>query len=1299
MEKFLVLGLLMVVCNVNATPPSLQHQNGSLTKMAWAHHVPWQNPSDIGFIATSYYSLPTLRPQYTTTACYQTEFAEAQKSGINGFFVDLIFNSTGISTYREFTDMVNSAAGTDFYVAACVDGVVTTSQLTDRIARIVNDFGTHPNYPKIDGKPIIATYGYKHYTPAQWQAALDGLSQQGIEIYLIANFEPTIITPFDQSLVDSYYGLFDAIYMFSGYGFRGDTEPVICGKLEDAADDNDADYMMCVWPGYLGGWYLEPNDFYQPFREFDQVLDCYATLNSTDPVWIHLTSWNDHHETAMQPTYYDTASQHINKYQIGRWKSGGLATEENGKVYVAYHHEKIPGSVLRIETLILPGNTSSETFNITCDLYDVYGNLKSTQSKTQTVYNYEKFNRFEMNFGTDWTWTPHALIPHVTVNGVTAILPPVFIKNGWIENQFTIRVPFDDFIESTTATPALTVTQSDYELNASVSLAGLIDSTDKVVHAELWRNNRPIGPMKVTIPTDPIGYFTMGLNQATKINATFTDAEVLSARRKSYAPSPWSGFGWTASTISSSHCATYYYPKMEIAAASTASMNLLFDDSVSYDVLIQDIIQKRNVTIFDDSIYETFSVPLTAAKWEHIDGNFAVADGEMTMVETGFYSPRYINSVETVSLNDVSESNPFEVSIDLSNVVYNQIDSTQNYVKLQLLDSSDNVVAGIMWGFEEEGVVCATKLYAGGIGGTAVMGPYYNFVGHSIGMRVTDAGVYYLVDGSVLESKFMAFPGGYSIPTEDLHIQVSLQGPNQGAEVSVDNLTIQQVVPDAVYEDFDAALAVGKWEYVDSNFTVASGEMTMVEAGFYSPRYIQSVEEFSLNNVSDSNPFEASIDLSSVVYNQVDSTQNYIWLKLLDSSDNVVAGVMWGFEEAGVVCATRLNAGGTNGTSVISQYYNFVGHSIGMRVTSAGVYYLVDGSVLENKFLAFPTGYSKPTEDLRLQVSFYGPNQGAELSVDNLTVNRVVPKSTEYITMYLNDCDNAVNEHPELSFTSGTLQLKLWSRPALETDTFYVRFETEKGKVFYSDIVTPFLPSTSSILTRVYITNRTLEYFTGVTGLSGRTGYFNTPTCLEASAERYLHPACFRSAEWNFDDGNLDTLGERDIYDSGRKISDIMSYLVPRGTGKCLQLDGQTKVRLRYRANPMTGCTIKFDINPDSGRTSDQVILGNSGFASRFLVNLKTDGKIEVSRKHLEGTDPSDTLVTTASVPDGTWSTVQIVFNERWISVYINGVRYAGNYVTELHRYGNSTTSIGAETDGFKGKIDNIIFYSRPVDP
>ena len=301
------------------------------------------------------------------------------------------------------------------------------------------------------------------------------------------------------------------------------------------------------------------------------------------------------------------------------------------------------------------------------------------------------------------------------------------------------------------------------------------------------------------------------------------------------------------------------------------------------------------------------------------------------------------------------------------------------------------------------------------------------------------------------------------------------------------------------------------------------------------------------------------------------------------------------------------------------------------------------------------------------------------------------------IRVQLSQVDPCLQNHPALGLKTGRFSLKLLSRPAQSDDIFYLRLETDSGKVAFSDMVIPFAPM-ESVRMNVLETSVNLETSSGAAGMPGRSEYLSKNVSLQQPVltSVAVHPAELRKGRWTFERGGTDELGDMPI-----ALKPEMVVADGVNGGKCLKFDGQNPLTMRRRTYPIGAAPLDFFISPDGGRAADQVLIGRGGWAGGMNAVLKKDGKITVIRKGGTKT-PVTVLNGKTAVPDGKWSRIRVTFDEKTIRLYLNGRLDAEMAVKPVREYGNCTWFVGGgikNMDNYKGRLDDLTVLSYPTAP
>jgi Glycosyl hydrolase family 71/Concanavalin A-like lectin/glucanases superfamily len=584
----ILISILFVFISVISAAVELQNPDGSLKKTVWTHNTAWHNPLDTGFAVGKYYNYPVFSSSGDQITDYRKEFKLAKKQGIDGFLVDLVCHDGKKTHYAQhMKTMLKAAEGMDFWVGPCLDRSPKPEWQISELTRILKECGNHPNFPRIGNKYVVATYSWYSQSPENWKKIRKGLADNGYPLYLIANMGKGY-SKITSELYDKYKGTYEMAYAFGYLSLPGESIDVVYNRMKNCAKKNNATWMGSVWPGYIGAWFNGRNDYYQPHLGFDQVLNYFDVIHSKNPPWVHFTTWNDHDETPFMPMAFEFgANTLINRYLLDRWR--GVPLPRKTQIFFAYHREEIIGTVLRIESLMLPGKNSKSVtvsgYLLAPDGKKMYKLPQQTLTKNST----KPYSRNEWNIPTAKLANVPALTPVITVveNGETRIekLPPVMLKTGWLQNQTTMKIPFDLIVKGKAT---LTVNQKDNLLTASVKFS----CTEKVVRAELWRNDRPIGPLHLKPPMYPLlfaQFYDIGRNN---FRARLYKGRIMAAARKSTSKNA-PLFAWTNNAVAALQNAPWHHVKMQLTMIPDASFAVKVNNQSAEAVSLKELLRSH----------------------------------------------------------------------------------------------------------------------------------------------------------------------------------------------------------------------------------------------------------------------------------------------------------------------------------------------------------------------------------------------------------------------------------------------------------------------------------------------------------------------------------------------------------------------------------------------------------------------------------------------------------------------------------------------------------------------------------
>lgn len=458
-------------------------------KMVWAHVVDWFTPDNVSQMPERFYN----EPQHDRGAHpYHGETRRALDMGIDGFFVDVCVVDKGASAFWDLRRRLEAAEGTPFQVGICLDHRTTVTHQAEEIIRMLSVYGNHPNYPKLNGRYVVDTYTFFSWTPGEWKEMLRLCREAGYPLHLIANVE-TGFDPFTEAKLEKYVDVFDEAYYFSILArAHSGTErlPDVIRRTDVFCKAHGKRFMPCLWPGYFGAWLDGRNCFYQPKCGFGTMQARYEAALETKADWLHLTTWNDHDETTLEPRRLTTG--YLREIRARAREFKGLSPSAENDVHFAYLREVLPGTVHRFAAMRMP-----------CAKYDactVAGCLRDAEGRKlydlqpKTLGN-RGWAEVEWLVGTTTLAANPVLVPEFTVTDAkgakTVTLPPVFVFAPSSRNPETVKVSLHD---RRALKNDLSVTYADGVLKASCSF----DASVPVHRATLYCNERPVTGFRVT---------------------------------------------------------------------------------------------------------------------------------------------------------------------------------------------------------------------------------------------------------------------------------------------------------------------------------------------------------------------------------------------------------------------------------------------------------------------------------------------------------------------------------------------------------------------------------------------------------------------------------------------------------------------------------------------------------------------------------------------------------------------------------------------------------------------------------
>ncbi|MCK6490438.1 MAG: hypothetical protein L6R48_19365, partial [Planctomycetes bacterium] len=331
------------------------------SRLVWAHYTPWFQPVDTVELAVRQDNACDLPLAGDLDRRLAAEIAGARAMGADGFLVDVVMHARQRPDTAYLRRMLAVAAREGFLVGLCLDPVHADAQaIAAGAAALLDDCAGLPAYPLVGGRPLLSTYRVREDGPAVWRQVRAELRRGGRDPFLLGDLmSPNLVL--DAEAVDAYAGCFDGLYQFCEYGgsrsAAGRPQPPAAAEavLAAAAARQGLVHAGLVMPGYLGRWHQGRNPYHLPFHGFQVLLGWGRLAGAGRPGWLHLTTWNDHDETALMPTVFTGAvNTELVAALVADWR-GGARAAARPRCHLAYPREVLVGTPLHIDCLVQMG--------------------------------------------------------------------------------------------------------------------------------------------------------------------------------------------------------------------------------------------------------------------------------------------------------------------------------------------------------------------------------------------------------------------------------------------------------------------------------------------------------------------------------------------------------------------------------------------------------------------------------------------------------------------------------------------------------------------------------------------------------------------------------------------------------------------------------------------------------------------------------------------------------------------------------------------------------------------------------
>lgn len=284
---------------IGDNPPTVREfVRTSPKKMLWAFYYPWiaweQSASCTDHPAIPYtYNSDGSRTRET----FARQIEQAQSAGIDGFIVSWLDDET---LNHNLALLLEVAQEKKFLISIYLESTpdpndrsVKPDIIIDWLEYAIPEFGSHPAYMQVNGKPLIFVYNSSAAPLETWRGIFGSLAAQGFQAsYIGMSYNVSDLSLFDglhQYAIFNYSDL-NSVYQNMSRGVHH------FSLLQDSSVQKI--FAATVQPGFDDCPYHPPTtDLFVERNNGDFYRSTFKAAVQSDPDWILITSWNEFGET------------------------------------------------------------------------------------------------------------------------------------------------------------------------------------------------------------------------------------------------------------------------------------------------------------------------------------------------------------------------------------------------------------------------------------------------------------------------------------------------------------------------------------------------------------------------------------------------------------------------------------------------------------------------------------------------------------------------------------------------------------------------------------------------------------------------------------------------------------------------------------------------------------------------------------------------------------------------------------------------------------------------------------------
>ncbi len=314
-----LLPLVLVSFLLPAVPPTRAESSKPVIALyfAWYEDYDWQSGRMGDFPPQLYTS--------GDTSVMQQQLQQARDAGIDGFMV-CWFGQEDSRIDGRFQQLLHLAEGTDFKLSLYLDitasgNFQTAEQVRDNLRYAIDTYGSHPNFLRWDGRPVIgfwslpsvATYPGLN-APQTWQRLRQEVDPDGSTFWL------------GEGVDFSYLDTFDSIYFFD-ITWAAEPSSAMASysrKLNqyNSGHGTQKPFVATVMPGYDDTRSTDRQTHYRDRANGDYYIKSWQTAIDHQAAMVIITSWNEWFEgTYIEPSQnYGTQYLDLTRQWVPQFK-------------------------------------------------------------------------------------------------------------------------------------------------------------------------------------------------------------------------------------------------------------------------------------------------------------------------------------------------------------------------------------------------------------------------------------------------------------------------------------------------------------------------------------------------------------------------------------------------------------------------------------------------------------------------------------------------------------------------------------------------------------------------------------------------------------------------------------------------------------------------------------------------------------------------------------------------------------------------------------------------------------------